>query len=74
MTDWKEFKTQWELVEVTFATCDECWDNNTCNVYRKAWGCSCMKCTDIGMLYRIKNICGNCMGKWLKLRDMDNAE
>ena len=65
---------RWELIEVNYATCDECWSHTVCNIYSRDWGCNCMKCREMGKLFKLKNICGSCMGKWLKSRDMDNAE
>ena len=61
----------WELVEVSFNCCDECWTHTNCNIYRKVWSCNCLKCGDREQLYRFKNLCGACLPKWLKSRDLD---
>ena len=62
----------WELVEVTKAICDECESIDSCNVYRTPHGCICLKCLDRKReVYAYAYICGGCMGKWLKSRDMD---
>ena len=65
----------WDLIEVVSGQCDECGiDNMMCNVYRTKRVCQCLKCQSMGFNYALKYVCGGCMGKWLKSRDMDNAE
>jgi len=61
----------WELVEVVESVCDECYNDAACNIYRRPWACDCAKCRDYDRLFRVKALCGSCMPKWLKSRDMD---
>ena len=65
----------WELIYVTDAICDECSELLTCNIYRTPLGCVCNKCNEIERVhYRYRNMCGGCLGKWLKSRDIDDAD
>ena len=65
----------WELIYVTDAICDQCSELLTCNIYRTPFGCACNKCKRLErVLYRYMNVCGGCLGKWLKSRDIDDAE
>ena len=62
----------WELFEVLKTVCDECDTEATCNAYRTPHGCICLKCLETKReVYVYAYICGGCMGKWLKSRDMD---
>ena len=60
----------WELVEVTNNSCDECGKPAACNVYRAPFGCVCLNCVERKKnIYIYAFICGDCMGKWLKTRN-----
>ena len=63
----------WELIDVDYDTCKLCEDYTVCNIYITESTCNCLKCISMGNRI-IKAVCGACMGKWLKSRDMDNAE
>lgn len=65
----------WELIYVTESLCDECNELLTCNIYRMPFTCACLTCKGlIKTKYRYRNICGGCLGKWLKSRDIDDAD
>ena len=60
----------WELIEVAYDNCSLCEEQRSCNIYLIEHTCQCLKCRDIKP-FRQKAICGSCLGKWLKSRDMD---
>ena len=62
----------WELIYVTDALCDECEELQTCNIYRTPLTCICNKCDEMKRIhFRYRNICGACLSKWLKSRELD---
>jgi hypothetical protein len=64
----------WELIYVDNVTCDECLNPAACNIYRRNVTCICLKCRDLDrMEYRYRHICGGCLGKWLKSRELDDG-